>query len=300
MSEPLTFKLTGNGAFAVDHKAMPDTSKLDPATFAKDQKAIFDLIAKVIPAISGDLHFTLDIPAGLAKETGSKDIPKNITLSLKLVDSVIYVNVSELAEAFPQLKGAKGWMGINLVDVISAVAKEPSFTMFGANMGNGAAMGSNMSGIFADPKTMGKFLKIERLADGEVDSHKVAVFKTTLDYAAMFDMPEMQDFMKQQMAATGSKMSDKDLAAAMLMVRGLARDMEFTVTQNIGLEDKYVYQTDMNMKFDFSSMKAQMGSAIVLTMSATVTQSDFNAVETIAAPEGALVLPVESVIPSKK
>lgn len=303
MTEPMTIKLTGSGAFAVDQKAMPDMTKLDPSTIGKDLTAIFDMIAKAIPAVSGDVQLQLDLPADLGKQMGDTSLPQTIKLSLKLVDGVVYVNVGELSDLAPQLKGAKGWMGMSLPDLIEAIMKQPDFSSsmssMSASMGSGMTMGSDMALKFSDPATLAKFIKIERLTDGEVGSHKVAVFKTTLDYQAMFSMPEMQDMIKQQMTASGSKMSDKDLAAAMLMIKGLAQDMEFTLTQNIGLEDKYAYQTDMNMKFDFSSLKAQMGSAFVLTMSATVTQDDFNSVPTIKAPEDALVLPVESIMPSK-
>lgn len=244
----MSFKLSGSGAFATDKAALPDMTKFDPTTIGKDPKAILDLLVKAIPAVSGDLQLQLDLPADLGKQMGDSSIPQTIKLSLKMVDGTIYVNVSELAEAFPQLKGAKGWMGMNLPDLINAVMKQPGFgesmgQMSGA-MGNNMAMGAKFGEAFADPKNLAKFVKIERLDDGTVGSTKVAVFKTTLDYPAMFAMPEMQEFMKQQMQATGSKMTDKDAEAAMLMIRGLAQGMEFTVTQNIGLEDKYMYQTD--------------------------------------------------------
>lgn len=300
MSEPLNIKLTGSGAFAVDQTAMPDVTKLDPTTLAKDQKALLNLISEAIPAIAADVQLQLDLPASLGKELGDSTLPQTIKLSVKMVDGVAYVNVGELGEAFPQLEGAKGWMGMNLSDLITAIMKQPEFGSSMGSMNSGMNMGTDIAGSFSDPATLAKFVTIERLPDGEVGSVKVAVFKTTLDYAAMFDLPEIQDLMKQQMEATGSKMSEKDMSAAMLMIRGLAQDMEFNVTQNIGLDDHYLYQTNMNMKFDFSSMKAQMGGAFVMTMSATITQSDFNDAPAVTAPEGALVIPVESVIPSKK
>ena len=296
----MSFKLAGNGSMVIDQKAMPNATKLDATSFAKDPKAIFDLLSKAAAAVSADLHFTLDLPADLGKQMGDATLPKTITLSLKLIDGVGYVNVGELGKAFPQLKGASGWMGMNLPDLITTIMKQPSFSASMGGMGSGMNMGTDMTKLYSDPKMLGKFLKIERLADGKVGSTKVAVFKTTLDYAAMFAVPEMQDMIRQQMEASGTKLSDKDFSAAMLMVRGLMKDAEFNMTQNIGLEDKYLYQTNMNLKFDMSSMKAQIGSALVFTMSATVNVSDFNKVEKITAPDGALVLPAESVMPSKK
>lgn len=300
----MSFKLSGSGAFATDKAALPDMTKFDPATFAKDPKALFDMLVKALPAVSGDVQLKLDLPADLGKQMGDSSIPQTIKLSLKLVDGTIYVNVGELSNVAPQLKGAKGWMGMNIPDLLNALMKQPDFgqgmDQMSGTMAESMAAGAKFGESFADPKNLAKFVKIERLSDGTVGSSKVAVFKTTLDYAAMFAMPEMQDFMKQQMKANGSKMSEKDTEAAMLMLQGLARGMEFTVTENIDLETKYALQTNMNMKFDFSSMKAQMGGAFVMTMSATVTQGDFNSVEKITAPEGALVIPAETIFPAKK
>ncbi len=301
MSEPMTFKLNGSGSLAVDHKAVPDTSKIDPTTLSKDPKAIFDLVAKALPAISGDWQFTLEIPDAVIKQAKNADVPKTVTLHMKLVDGVGYVDVSELAKTLPQLKGAQGWMGVNLPDLVNQILKQPGFgAAMNMNGGMNMGMSAEMSSAFSDPANLAQFVTIERLADGEVDSHKVAVFKTTLDYAAMFSMPEMQDMIQQQMQANGNKMTAKQTEAVMLMLRGLAQGMEFSVTQNIGLDDHYLYQSSINMKFDMSSMKEQIGGPLVITMSATFSQSDFNSVPAITAPEGALVIPVESIIPSKK
>jgi len=298
-ADKMTFHLTGSGATSVDQKAMPDMSKLDPATFAKDQKAIFSLIADAIPYVSADLQLSLSIPAQIRKLSGTAKLPETIKLGLRLVDGVIYVNKDVLALLMPQGSSSPDWMGVNLPDMIKALLKQPGFSASMGSMSSGASMGSNFAGMFSDPKVLAGFIKIERLADAEVNSHKVAVFKTTLDYPAMFEMPFMQDMIKQQIAASGTKMSDKDLKAIMVMVQDLAKNMQFSMTQNIDLESKYVHQTDMNMVFDLSSLKAQMGSAPVFTLSATVTQADFNSVPSITAPKGGVVIPVESIIPTK-
>jgi len=295
----LNIHLTGSGAFTVDHKAMPDMTKLDPAAFAKDSKAIFNLLTGIIPNIGADLQFTLDVPAEIRKMPGNAKLPETIKLGLRLVDGDIYVNTADLATFMPHGKSPAAWMGISLPDLINAILKQPQFTASMSSMTGGMSMGSNIVGIYSDPKTLAGFIKIERLADAVVNSHKVAVFKTTLDYQAMFEMPFMQDMIKQQVAAAGKTLSDKELKAIMVMVQGLAKGMQFSMTKNIDLESKYVYQTDVNMALDWSSMKAQMGSAFVFTLSATVTQDDFNSVLPITTPKGGVLIPVDSIIPPK-
>jgi hypothetical protein len=298
-TDKMNLHLTGSGALVTDHKALPDMSKFDPASLMKDQKAIFNLIAGAIPALSADLQFTLEIPAEIRKMPGNTKLPETVKLSLRLVDGNFYVNTADLAMFMPQGKSPADWMGINLPDMITAILKQPNLSTSMSSMTGGMSMGTNMAGMFSDPKSLGTFIKIERLADAEVNSRKVAVFKTTLDYPAMFAMPGMQDMLKQQMNAAGTKMSDKDIKVIMDQIQGMAKGLQFSSTQNIDLETKYVHQTDINMVFDFSSMKKQMGSAFVMSLNATVTQDDFNSVPAITAPKGAMVIPVESFLPSK-
>jgi len=299
-SDKLSFKLTGSGATAVDQKSMPDMSKFDPSTLSKDPKAIFDLLAKVIPSVSADLEFSLTIPTELTKDMKNTKLPNPLKLHVKLVEGIAYVNVGDFADVVPQLKGAKGWMGMSLPDLMTAVMKQPQFHMNMGGMSSSMAMSADMTKLFSDPKTFATFIKIERLADSEVGSRKVAVFKTTLDYPAMFAMPAVQEMILQQATAAGAKLTEKDKTMILDQIQLMAKGMEFSSTQSIDLENKYVLETSINMKLDFSSMKPMMGSAPVITLQGTVTQADFNSVPTITAPEGALVLPVDTVMPSKK
>lgn len=284
---------------SLDHKAMPDISKLDPASLTKDQKAIFNLIADVIPYISADLQFALETPAEIRKMPGNAKLPDTFKLGLRLVDGVIYVKASDLAMFMPQGKSPADWMGINLPDMIAAILKQPGFNVGMGSMNTSMNASSNMVQMFNDPKTLGLFIKIERLADTEVNSHKVAVFKTTLDYPALFKLPFMQDMITQQIKVAGAKLSEKDIKAIMDQVQGMAKGMQFSLTKSIDLESKYVHLTEISMVFDLSSMKAQIGSAPVFTLDGTVTQADFNSIPTITAPKGGMVIPVESLMPSK-
>ncbi len=298
-ADKLSFHLTGSGALAVDQKAMPDMSKLDPATLAKDQTAIFNLIAKAIPYLSADLQFSLEIPPELLKSMGDAKLPETVKLSLRLVDGDIYVKMADLAAFMPQTNDAPEWLGINLPDMVKAILKQPGFSDSMGSMTAGMGMGSNIAETLSKPETLKGFIKIERLADATVNARQVAVFKTTLDYPAMFELPFMQDMIAQQMKASGSKMSEKEMAAVMDMIKGMAKGMQFSSTQSIDLQSKYVHRTDIDMVLDFSSMKEMTGTAMVFSLSAKMTQGDFNSVPAITAPEGGVVIPVESIVPLK-
>ncbi len=298
-TDKMSFHLTGSGALATDQKTLPDMSKLDPGAWAKDPKAIFSLIAKAIPALSADVQLALEIPTELQRTSATTKLPATIKVGLRLVDGVAYVDKGILALVMPEGGTIPEWMGINLPDVLTAILKQPGLSASMSSMTGGMSTGANMASMFSDPKTLATFIKIERLADAEVNSHKVAVFKTTLDYAAMFAMPGFQDMIKQQMTAAGSKISDASMKAAMDMIQTMAKGMQFSSTQSIDLETQYARQTDISMVLDFSSIKKQMGSAFVMSLDASVTQDDFNSAAAITAPKGAVVVPVESIIPSK-
>jgi hypothetical protein len=298
-ADKLKFHLTGSGAMSVDQKAMPDISKLNPTDMMKDQKAIFKLIAEAIPQVAADLQFSLEVPPEVLKMAGNTKLPNPLKLNLRLVDGVMYVKTRDLATFMPQVKHMPEWMGVNLPDVMTAIVNQPEFNVGMGSMSSSMGTSSNMMQMFNDPKVLGGFVKIERLADAEVDSHKVAVFKTTLDYPELFNLPFMQDMITQQMKAAGAKLSDKEIKAVMGQIQGMAKGMQFSSTKSIDLESKYVHLTEINMVFDFSSMKAQIGSAPVITLDATVRQADFNSVPTITVPKGGVDNPVESLMPSE-
>lgn len=62
------------------------------------------------------------------------------------------------------------------------------------------------------------------------------MFKTPLDYPAMFALPGMQEMIGQQMSAMGSKMSESDFKVMMDMFQRMAKGMKFSMTQSVDLE----------------------------------------------------------------
>lgn len=305
-ADSMTFKLTGSGAMTSDSGLVSHMSAIKPEEIASDPMAIFSLLKDVIPAVGADLQFGLTLPKEvLAQMSSDTKLPETLTLSLKLVDGNIYVNVEELAAYIPNMNGAKGWMGINLPDLLTAVMKQPEFASSMSEMGNMSAMGMNtdMLAQFTDPETLGTFMSIERVDDSEIDGQAVAVYEMTLDYAALMASPIMQEMMVQQQKAMGNQMSDAEMKEMMSMLEMMGKGITLTMQQYIDLETKYQHGMDMQMRFDMTSMMSSMGGSSsaemqpMIALDMSMRQSDFNAVEPITAPEGALVLPVETFMP---
>ncbi len=300
MPNGLAFSLTGSGLTTTDKSLLAGFSDLDPTKFATDPAAIFDVITDALPAIGADLQFSLTLPQELLKEMGGA-LPETLKLSLKMVDGVLYVNAEELATYIPQMKGAAGWLGIDLAEAVSLVMKQPGFAeslkeMQGMNTGS---MNPELMQAFSDPEAIASFMSIERVGDSQVDGKDVAVFEMTLDYAGLMKMPAMQDMMKQQFEASGTKMSDAEMEQMLAMMQTIGENITLTVHQQIDPETKYLLQTSMNMSMDMSAIMAaaggSSGAAPKMNFDMTIGQGDFNSVEEITVPDGAFMLPLNGM-----
>ena len=126
-----------------------------------------------------------------------------------------------------------------------------------------------------------------------------------IDYAAMMSDPAMQELMAQSMQAQGTGLSDDEVAQMQTMMAQMFQDVTLEIFSTIGLDDFYTRSTQITMNFDMQSMMtmaAEMGDddalegpAPVLLFNAVVTNSDFNAIPEITAPENATVIPLDSL-----
>jgi hypothetical protein len=297
----LSFHFTGDGTVSLDRKGLPDVSKLDPSTLSKDPKAIFDLISKSITHLSTDIRLNLELPKQLQPMLGGGNVSKIVKLNMRLVNGDFYVNTAELAPFFPQASQMPAWIGINLPDLITAILKQPSFNASMNSLSSSAStdMSSKYTALFADPKTVAKYLKITRAADSTFESHKVAVFETTVDFVALFTGPEMMQIISDQLPASSANISASDEKILTDGLKQVGNALHFSMTRSIDLEQKYLYQTDANLLLDFSFMKSTFGGPMKFDFKISITQGDFNSVPVITAPKGGVVIPVESIIPSK-
>lgn len=303
MPDGIAFNLTGSGSSTVDQAALAPLTDMKPEDMASDPMAIFNVLAKAIPAVGADLQFALTLPESLREEMGSEvTLPETLKISLKLVDGVVYVNAEELAEYVPQMKGAAGWMGIDLADLLNVALSQPGFSesLSGMNGMSGMGMNTDLMNAFSDPESLGTMLKIARLSDGDVNGTTVAVFETTLDYAAMMSMPAMQDLMKQQFEATGGEMTEAQMEEMMSMIQTMGENIKLTVQQHIDPATKYLLQTNVSMTFDMGPVMAAAGessdgAAPLITLDMTIGQSDFNGVAPITKPDGAFLIPLNGM-----
>jgi hypothetical protein len=286
---PIVLSVVGDGSYAItDPTALAGIQNLtsltsgNPADMAK-------AFGPLLKAFSGDLNLTINIPPELAMmaamqstgDTPPPQIPPSISLGLRMVDGVGYVNLEGVAALDASGQTPKGWIGMDLVKAMEQA------------MASG--MGANSTGTATDAvqnmDALAKFMKVERLADTTVDGQPAAVFQTTLDLAGLLSSPELMQTMQSQGGSDSASMQQSMMAAQAFLTGVTA-----VGTQTITLNDFYNRAASAEIKIPLD-MAALMGGAdssssgpsqkldIAITMSTTV--ADINSAAPIAAPEGA-------------
>jgi hypothetical protein len=295
-SGPVTFTLTGNGAYTGDPSLMTSMMGTDMAT--PDPVAMINHFVEVLRAFDADLSLTLTLPPEARAEAGS-NVPENITLQLRLVDGIGYINFDTLAPLMGEnaaQMGLTGWNGLDIASFLEAMVQQNPEMFQGMTM---AGFDPTMVQQFSDPEMLGQYITITRTDDGSGDT---ATFQTTVDFAALMASPEFQDMMRHQMEAQGQNLSEEELQQAMDMSTAMFQNSTFTSTTTIDVNTGFTTSTTVNMTLDLTAMAEQMPQSSdvstmpVITIDATLNSSQFNEVPEITAPEDANVVPYEQLL----
>ena len=254
---------------------------------------LFKALANVMREVKGNMTVTFELPADLTKLLGNTSLPKQIALDFRMLDGVAYINLAQIAAIDPKLGIPKGWVGIDVGQLYADVLPGQ---LAGATAGAFDIAG--MVGEMGKLENVEKFAHIERLADAEVSGHKVAVFRTTIDYQAMMDIAAFRKMLEGIMTAQGAKPADA--TKALEMIREMYKGMSIDVTESIGLEDKRVYSTEITFGWDMSGMPGMKpGAAPQLNMNMVINTSAINEKFTVLVPEDVLLLPLKSMLPKQ-
>jgi hypothetical protein len=308
----LSFRLTGDGAYAVDPATLSALT-MSPTDMMANMDKLPQMMQDLIKAISADANLVLYLPPNLP--TGGQPLPEKVGVSLRLVDGFGYVNLDKLAELDTSGNMPKGWIGFDLASFLQqAMAQMGSMsTMPGMGTMNMDAMG-----MFSNPEFIGQFTTISRGADASVDGQNAAVFTTAVDLGALYGSEEFQQYMRDQVEAamgtsgSSSGISAQQMDAIMGMYSTMFKGFVVNSTQTIGLDDHYIHQTGITLDWslDLNSMMASMmggmggnsGSSastmepINIAVNFQGGLSQFNSAPTITAPEDAQIVPLEQML----
>lgn len=292
--EAIALNLTASGAFIVDPSMMPDMAVQPPMTALEQIKTAVE----VMRGFDGELSVTITLP-----EEARAELPPGveaITLEIKLVDGVGYVNMDTLAPLMGTSgrgqQGMQGWVGLDIVGLLDTLLEEQPELFETMNMMT-PTFNPDMIERFQEGGDFNQYVSIRRTS---ADDAAVAVFETIIDFGSMAEDPAFAELMQTMMEAQFQAqpgMTTRERQQAMALSQALVKNMNIVVTQSVDRETAGPVSFDMMMTMDGSGLPAGSGvDSMMVEVNMNVTFDQVNAVESIAAPEDANVIPTESIL----
>ena len=303
-------------------------AEMDPDELMSNPDLAMELSTAVLQGMDTSQFIQVEMSPNLAEILSAEleqPVPDELILNLRLIDGILYIDLASLAEVIPQLGFLGGWMGVDLVALTQLIQDEQMGEDFdmdamqGALIVPGLAMGGSsmqMLGMEEQVNMLEDFIQVQRLQDAVVDDEPVAIFSMTVNFGDLISSPEFLEMVISQMQATGA-MDQMDMTAGEMeelgMVLGfvapmLFQDLDFEVNQAIGLDEPYLYDSELVFDWDLGEFMAMAESMsgddlglsesgeINMYMGGERSNRDFDGVTSIPVPEGALVLPINMLM----
>lgn len=320
--EEVNVNVAVDGAFAIGEAATA-ASKM----FAgQDQQAVTEMLAEdpqpLVDLISDtdmDMVLSAEMTPELAEAFSAQAgiaVPDALSVGLKLVDGVLYVDLTEIAPLAPGTP--EGWIGIALGEMLQMAADQGVFAETVAQLDASSVDPSIATSMALQSVLMGdnamfeEFMSIERVED---DADGNAVFESSIDISGLVASPAFADLIKQLVAsgALGADTpteADIDQSLQMLGMFGpmLFADLNIGSIVAISPEDLFVYEYVSGISWDLAGL-LQMAAAsgllpegfdpnapVAVDFQTTVSNYDFNQPAMIEAPADAMMIPLEAMM----
>lgn len=291
--ETFAFDINMSGAYALDMSAAPDVDMTNIEMLTPAE--MLDALETSMGVLDADLMLSVTLP----EEAAEEGIPTDLTINSRFVDGTGYINMDDLAN----LTGGAftGWHGMDMVRAFEDVGALLMGQMGEETMQQPlSALGFSMDDLGADTSQFaeiealfednpGDFVMVQRLEDDVIAGNNVAVFQTDVDLAALFSDEEFQEYLRTQLAAQsemGMPMTEEELDEAVQMQVALFADAQpMTITQSIGLDNSYIYNTSIDWTFDVpADMEAEAEGLESIMLDMSLGYDDFNNAPAIEAP----------------
>ena len=282
---------------------------------ADDPQPLVDLISDMDLDMVLSAEMTPELAEAFSAQAGTT-VPDALSIGLKLVDGVLYADLTEIAPLAPGTP--EGWVGIPLGEALQMAADQGAFAEAAAQMDASSVDPSVATSLAIQSMLMGEnkmfeeFMSIERVED-DADGH--AVFVTSLDISSLVASPSFADLIKQ-LAASGALGEDSPTEADIdqgLQMLGMFGPMLFA-DLNIGSmvatnpEHLFVYEYASGVSWDLAGllqMAAMSGqlpegidpnAQVAVDFQTAVSNSAFNEPVTVEAPADAMMIPLEAMM----
>jgi len=332
-AEEISVSLAQDSVIYMDPTVIHDMTDFQSqmAEIAADDMEAFmsdytDLVVDFYSTLGLDADLTITLPeeiaAVLSEQAGGLQVPEEINIQARMVEGFLYANLDELVAAIPELDGmgVEGWFGLDFATLVSdglgqAMSMEemgdPSgMAGFQAGLGAGSMLNTEaVRTLFAD------YVNVERLDDEAVDGQDVAVFRTTFDFGAFVASDGFLTLLRDNLELI-SQVSDTPITEAefdevsmglRFLGPSLFQDLDFETVQSIGVEDGYVYRSEVNFNWPLKTIVAMAAMADggqqqdmgdlepVVTFNTVQENTDFDDAPEVEAPEDAQIIPLETL-----
>ncbi len=328
--------VTVDGSFSYGEEAVAAAAALAGVQTQEDLAAVMaespEVLVDFYNGWSFDMVIVVDISEELA-EALSADIgvpvPDLFSVPVKLVDGVLYVNLTDVAPLLEGGESLAGWLGFEFGPVLEAAAEQGMFEAAATQMEmdpsmladspENAALAAALFAVQAamtDPAAFEKYMDVSRADDDVINDMDVAVFVTKMDIPALISSPEFIDLIKglAESGALGEEApsaAEIEQALTMLSFMGpmLFQGLVSESTTAVSLEEpNYIVAQTTLFSWDLSGllqMAAMTGAlpaeempsgASLIEFSTSVVNSAFNEPQTINAPADATIIPAESMM----
>jgi hypothetical protein len=328
--------VTVDGSFSYGEEAVAAAAALAGVQTQEDLAAVMaespEALVDFYNGWSFDMVIVVDISEELA-EALSADIgvpvPDLFSVPVKLVDGVLYVNLTDVAPLLEGGESLAGWLGFEFGPVLEAAAEQGMFEAAATQMEmdpsmladspENAALAAALFAVqaaMADPAAFEKYMDVSRAEDDVINDMDVAVFVTKMDIPALISSPEFIDLIKglAESGALGEEApsaAEIEQALTMLSFMGpmLFQGLVSESTTAVSLEEpNYIVAQTTLFSWDLSGllqMAAMTGAlpaeempsgASLIEFSTSVVNSAFNEPQTINAPADATIIPAESMM----
>jgi len=260
------------------------------------------------------VDFTMpeEIASILSAQAGV-EVPEELNLHIIMADGFAYIATEGLAFIDPSLPDMGEWIGVDLAGAVE-MGLEQSMTSEDPAQQQAMMQSMGVSSMLNSDEVRGlfeEFVLVERLDDDTVGDVDVAVFESGFDFAGFLASPGfwqlIEDNLETINAMTQQPISAEELQQARMAVTflgpALLQGLELSSTSSIGVEDFHNYAQTVDFNWDLSGllqMAASTGAlpagsptSASISLQIDATNGDFDAAPDIAAPEDAMIVPLD-------
>ena len=283
-----------------------------------DPTQLMAMMAEMLAETSGSVSLALVFPEAMQDEDFFEGFSTAITLEMRLVDGMAYIDLSSLAAVLPEDNIPDGWLGFDITEFMQIAmqggpgdadgmaphsdgkeGKQDPREPKGADTLTGMAIPADMQDMveaWSDPEILGQFMTVERLADQSVADQQVAVFQTKFNLRSLMDSPEFHELLG--MAGEQGGMDEDDVSGIAMMVGMLTLGLEIEALEFINLEDGLPLREELHLNWDLSALinldSSELESSFGLDLLIDFSFSDEEL--PVTAPEGAILMPMEMMM----